>query len=111
MPTNRTRRRRTPHPDLPRITPELVKLYKRILEIRAAGLDDIWEDQGGRKREMYDARAELHRGLGLNPWHYSPTDVALDGPPNADEDPERHALAQELRRALEAAFAAGVGDA
>src|SRR5690242_1476622 len=99
-----TKRRPIARSTRPRITPELVELYRRCLEIIEAGQDEAWEDEGGRRRELLDAHVALMSGLGLRPWHYSPLWVSLDGPPAPHADPERHALAQQLRRALEAAL-------
>jgi hypothetical protein len=105
MPTKRTRLAR---PARLRITPELLRLYALILEIRATGDDARWEhdDPPGRKREMYDCEVALMAGLGLHPWYYVPTDVPADGPPPPWDDPERWEIAQALRQRLDAALRA-----
>ena len=90
-----------------RIGPEAVRLWRLIVEITDTDAGERWEDDepAGRRRELLDAEVELHALLGLHPWHYFPGNVTSDGPPEKWEDPERHALAQQLRRALEAAAA------
>jgi hypothetical protein len=85
-----------------RIGPEAVRLWRLVNEIYDVGADEAWEP-AGRRAELRDAERELHAALGLSPWHYAVTWVSSDGPPARWEDPNRHALAQQLRRALEAA--------
>jgi hypothetical protein len=102
MPTKRVPLNRSAHA---RITPEIIALWRRILEIQDSGADEEWEEAGGRRRELLDADRDLCSALGLSPWHTSPADVPSQGPPEPWEDPGRFALAQELRRALEAAAA------
>lgn len=65
------------------ITPEAIAAWRLANEIIDAGLDDVWEDQGGRRDEYIDARNRLDRALGLRPWEATPLDVADDGPPPA----------------------------
>ena len=98
MPTLRKRISR--YPVAEKITPETVALYKRCIEIMAEGKDEIFEADGGRRREFIDARLALHQGLGLKPWHYDVLWVAPDRPRHAWEDADRYTLAQELRQAL-----------
>ena len=53
---------------------------------------------------------ELHRALGLKPWHSSPLDVAGDPPTNlSGAQFERWTLATDLRAELEQASAAYAG--
>ena len=85
-----------------RIGPEAVRLWRLVNEIYDAGADEEWEP-AGRRRELRDAEVALHAALGLSPWHYQVGWVSSDGPPEKWEDSKRHALAQQLRRALEAA--------
>ena len=97
MPTNRTPIER---PIQARITPELVEMYRRCLEIIEDGDDDVWEADGGRQREFHDVSLALHVGLGQKPWDYSVFSVSLNGPPRSWEYRDRHERAQQLRRAL-----------
>ena len=97
-----TKRRAVERPLAVRLTPETVETFRRIEAIAAAGQHDLWEAEGGRRREWLDLHIALARALGLTPWHYLPTDVASEGGPGLWEDPERHSLAQRWRRALEA---------
>ena len=96
MPTKRVPLNRTQHA---RINPACVKLWKTINEIYDAG------EPESRRDELRDAETTLHRMLGLAPWHPFVTWVDSEGPPEKWQDPERHALVQQLRRALEAAAA------
>jgi len=77
-------------------------MWRLVKEIYDAGADAEWEPSG-RRRELRDAEVELHALLGLSPWHYQVGWVSSGGPPEKWEDPKRHELAQQLRRALEAA--------
>ena len=61
-----------------RITPEIVALWRRLEEIKAAGGDEEWEPVRQR-REFSDTHLTLHRALGLRPWEANPFDVD-DGP-------------------------------
>ena len=102
MPTKRVPLARAQHA---RIGPEAVRLWRKIVEITEAGAGERWEEDGGRREELHVAEVELMSLLGLHPWHYFPGNVPSEGPPEKWEDPERHALAQQIRRALEAAAA------
>ena len=99
-----TIRRRTTRQQQPKITPELVKLYRTCIEIIDAGQDKTWEAAGGRQRELLDTASELHTRLGLKPWDDNVLWVSLEGPPEKWEDPKRHRKAQDLRQALQAAL-------
>jgi len=88
-----------------RIGPAAVRLWRLIVEITDTDAGERWEEDGGRREELHVAEVELMSLLGLHPWHYFPGNVTSEGPPQAWQDPERHALAQQLRRALEAAAA------
>lgn len=86
-----------------RIGPEAIRLWRLICEIIEAGADEEWEENGGRRAEEQEAEVQLMTMLGLKPWHYSPAWVQSEGPPEPWEDPARHELAQQVRRALEVA--------
>jgi hypothetical protein len=88
-----------------RITPAAVALYLKACEIRDSGLGDRWEDEGGRRREMYNTTNALHEALALTPWHDSPVHV---NPEKMPWDNSSWELAIELRDLLEAA---GAGNA
>jgi hypothetical protein len=60
------------------ITPEILQLFRRCLEMQANEDSEIWEANGGRRREYLDAWLALQQSLGLPPWHISPCDI--DGP-------------------------------
>jgi hypothetical protein len=47
-----------------RFTPEIVALFVRIEEIRNAGDDREWEEQGGRRREFSMRRTSCGMDLG-----------------------------------------------
>src|SRR5690348_1942357 len=99
-----TIRRRTTRQQQPKITPEIVELYRTCIEIIEAGQDKVWEGQGGRQRELLDTETALDAAFGLHPWEYSPLWVSIDGPPERGDDPARHEKAQQLRQALQAAL-------
>ena len=72
MPT----KRRVPKDRNPKITPEAVALFRLGLEIIEAGDDELWEEEGGRRREYLDADKRLCWVLlGLAPSEASPLDV------------------------------------
>jgi hypothetical protein len=52
-----------------------------IEEIQAAGADETWEDEGGRRREMFDAENALARLLEIGPHRFSPTEADAPEPP------------------------------
>lgn len=100
--------KRTPidRPLVARITPEAVALFRQIEEILAAGLDETWEAEGGRRRECLDAEVRLHGLLGIQPWDEEPNHCSSNGPPPEwckGERAERYKKAQAWRRALEEA--------
>jgi hypothetical protein len=85
----------------PRITSEMVGLYKRCREIVAAGGERSWEEDGGHRAEFLELSVILHHALGRKPWQENVCDVVdSPGKPPADED-VRSAVA--LRRQLEKA--------
>jgi hypothetical protein len=67
MPTNRRPLTRQPR-RAPLISREMVDLFRRARAIQARGLDEKWEDQGGRRREFLTVTTDLHRALGRRPW-------------------------------------------
>jgi hypothetical protein len=87
------------------VTDEAIEAFRLCEEIAAAGLQEAWEDEGGRRHEYLTAHQSLHAELSLRPWAASPCDVT-------DEEPcgwggnlysESWSRAQELRRELLAA--------
>jgi hypothetical protein len=76
MPTNKHALKRRNVRDR-RLTPAIVALFVRLEEIRNAGADREWEEQGGRRREFIDASHELRYGLGLFGHSVMPTDPTL----------------------------------
>jgi hypothetical protein len=62
------------------ITDEVVALFSKCCEIQKFGDEEFWAEDGGRRREYLDASGELHRLLGLKPWHASPLDTDLAAP-------------------------------
>ncbi|HEX3342061.1 MAG TPA: hypothetical protein VHT68_23150 [Pseudolabrys sp.] len=49
-------------------TVEMLDLYAHVRAIEQAGQDEIWEVDGGRRREYFDLQLELHRLLGRQIW-------------------------------------------
>jgi hypothetical protein len=92
--TRRTPINRPPHPV---VTQRAVKLFRYGLQLQSEGKDDS---------DLFnDVDRQLHRELGLRPWHDSVFHVTIDDP----WPPTRHALAshrqfwehiKELRRQL-----------
>ena len=76
--------------------------FQRAQEIENAYTDDIWEEDGGRRREYLNAITVLHRELGLQPWQYGPISV-IDGKWVKWVAIDDWRLATRLRRALTAA--------
>jgi hypothetical protein len=101
MPTKRTPLKR----DLRvRITPRTIDLFVQIEQILDAGLDDIWEDEGGRRREYLDKAFELHRLLGRDPCQTQVQWITGPAPPPFNrEEIHDHEGAWLLRQALLAA--------
>ena len=56
---------------------EMLDLYARVRAIEQAGQNEIWEVDGGRRREYFDLQVELHRFLGRQIWE---THVFQRGP-------------------------------
>lgn len=104
MPTNRVpiNRRRNR-----KINAAAIDAFKRCRAIIDAGLDEAWEEEGGRRRECLEAQQALRMALNLPPWAVSPADPGLDGPmPDYMRYQSAGATwpaALELRRELEAA--------
>lgn len=105
MTTKRTPIRRNVKP---RITAEVLALWRKIQEIEAEGDDRAWEEEGGRRRECMDAHNELNQLLGIRSWQRNPAQVREPEPPKwmtagnllaADQWRE----AWKLRQAIEAA--------
>jgi hypothetical protein len=65
----------------PRISGEAVRLFVLIEEIEASGAGEIWESEGGRRREMLDAENALARVLELGPHRFLPTQADAPEPP------------------------------
>lgn len=49
-------------------TVEMLDLYALVRSIEQTGQDEIWEVDGGRRREYFDLQVELHRLLGRRIW-------------------------------------------
>ena len=101
MPTIRTPIRRG---QTASVTAEMVRLFRRCIEIEADGLADVDEDEGGRRQEHAEAVSAFHAAISFKPWEISPLVVANlvainDGEPGAAA--YRKAIA--LRRQLEGA--------
>src|SRR5262245_41409584 len=63
------------------ITPEMLAIFNRALEIQSSEKDMRWEDEGGRRREYYNTCTVLHRLLGRMVWMYQVVDVDPDNKP------------------------------
>jgi hypothetical protein len=64
-----------------RITPEMIAMFRRAVAIQAAGLDQIWEQDGGRRREFLDAESALDRLLDLELFETNPLAARREEPP------------------------------
>jgi hypothetical protein len=64
-----------------RITPELLALWTRLVEIVNAG-DHREFEPDGRRREYLDASQELDQALEIKPWDWSPIQITADKPPD-----------------------------
>jgi hypothetical protein len=89
-----------------RITPEIVALYRGVIELRDGS--DAWEEGGGTRAACLDAEVALHDALGRKPWDYDVTDcVDPDPPPTVTDDwrinmwRETHEIYKQLEAALE----------
>jgi hypothetical protein len=80
-----------PPPPPEALTSEMIALYRRARAIQRQGLDEKWEDEGGKRREYLTVSTDLHRLLGRKLWQ----DDICDGPPD-DE------AGQQMRAQLEA---------
>jgi hypothetical protein len=100
-----TKRMPVGRPPRSHITPQAVELFKRGMLLQFLDLDQIWEEDGGRRREYHQVCVALRIALGMKPlWEPCPLEVDEDGTlPGWMTDPaeircERKAIA--LRRAL-----------
>jgi hypothetical protein len=93
---------RRPKTRTTRVTDEAIQAFELCEEIAAAGLDEAWEDEGGRRREYLTALQSLHGELSLRPWEASPVDVLDEGscPWEGNLYAASWPKAQELRREL-----------
>jgi hypothetical protein len=100
--------KRTPigrRPQAPRITDDMVALFRRAMSIQRAGKHDTLEEDAGFKREYMEACCDLQEMADRRPWQADAiTDVSPVGfeqptDPNPDADLPG---AIRLRRALEA---------
>jgi hypothetical protein len=87
----------------PRITDEVVDLFRRARSIARIGEHEISERDGGRRREYLDLCVELDEALGRRPWmecvmDVTPADLELQWADSIHD----MAGAVALRRALEA---------
>ena len=87
---------------LPKITPEIVDLWVRVIEIRAT---PGWQDDPALHRECYQKWGKLDQALGVMPFQFGPIDVPTTGPvhPGCNDIWGSWEGAQALRKALEAA--------
>jgi hypothetical protein len=89
------------------ISDEAVEAFRLCEEITAAGLQDAWEDDGGRRDEYLTAHRSLLVALSLRPCEASPCDAPDEGECPYDAGQLCWAAswprAQELRRELQAA--------
>jgi hypothetical protein len=76
----------------------MVALFRRGCEILAAGDDERWEEEGGRRREFLDLASSLHRRLGLRPWQHDVFEVDVE--PLDDDQVDDWSGARAARRAL-----------
>jgi hypothetical protein len=84
------------HAPLHRVSQKALELYVRARQLEAMGAEYVNVD------------VELHRALGLRPWHESVLWIDVDAEPPPAENPmqrDAHALVVELRRQLEALVA------
>src|SRR3974390_1413536 len=105
MSTKRTPIGRPPHPQ---ITPAAMKAFLLVEEIRDAGQDEEWEEEGGRRRECLDAENVVDSELKLQPWETGPYDVDETARPTRWTKASAHEIdrwnkAVVLRRAIIAA--------
>ena len=61
------------------ISDEAVEAFRLCEEITAAGLQDAWEDDGGRRDEYLTAHRSLLVALSLRPCEASPCDAPDEG--------------------------------
>lgn len=93
----------------PKITDEVIRLYKAACAIEDTGAHERWEEDGGRRSEYLDLTKALHRALGLQSHVPSPLD-AIGPPPDWLTRPDDRAdwrrsdaLAERIEEAIEAA--------
>jgi hypothetical protein len=98
-----------------RVTPQMLELFRRGLEVKAKGAD---RDENGSKQEEYrETDLSLHRLLGLRPWHpsvFSVDSAEYPGPVVGDLRPgmtwqQSRPFIAAIRRELEAALAEAEG--
>ena len=73
----------------PVITDEMIRVWRILCEITAAGDDKFWESDGGRLAEYYDADTRLNNELlGMMPHETPPIRAHVYGPPplSLDDD-------------------------
>lgn len=94
------------------ISAEAIETFRKIrqLEDRDGGVGP-WEEEGGRRREWYNLRGQLHALLGRNAGDANVCDCNTPTPggghlPFDDHYREAHQLFLELARAVEATNAA-----
>jgi hypothetical protein len=73
---------RKPKTRTAQITDGAVALFRLCEEIIAAGRDEKFEDEGGRRREYLDARRALDGAVGIKLWETSPVDAVRETPPD-----------------------------
>jgi hypothetical protein len=90
------------------ITDEAVALFRLCDEIIAAGQEDKFEDQGGRRREYLDANRALGNAVGIKFREVSPFDAVREAPPDyMEHNPlqtgywrKAHAMRREMLAAM-----------
>jgi hypothetical protein len=78
----------TPTPPPQEFTSEMITLYRAARAIQQRGLEEKWEDEGGKRGEYYEYTKALHSLLGRKPWQ----DDLVDGEP--DDEAGRQMRAQ-----------------
>jgi beta-lactamase superfamily II metal-dependent hydrolase len=76
---------RTPKPRTrkPKITPQAIALYRKLIDLQNDPAVDQWEKDGGKRRQYLDIGHELHVLLGRKPW-----ETCIDDTIGADVQPD-----------------------
>jgi hypothetical protein len=108
MATSRTPRHRDFRPP---ITPEMVRMWRRLNEILSHGDEDFWEDEGGARREYLDTGKRLAILCSLD-WALMiwPTDALTAKVPPSLRNRPLQAAAHEAAYAARCALIAAAGE-